>query len=463
MDIIKPTSLDFNRLAGKLAVKWGDCSAINETMGETYDAHVIPYVEKVIEPMFNIVEHVERFPATARKPYTYVINGTSEDWKVAKATINERIKPQSTRKDFEEAKRTGKIALRPLLNCKILGSATPKIIPSTPPVDTGFMYKYTEIGAQTGSGVCRKSWNTFPELECDVFANGTWVKQLYYQNATTIPISETELSRIMQIVKSRLDSIPPDEGLVTQVVSEANSATWDIATEIAEMPETIGYILNGIKQGILLLLRAKRDIKQQLSKGFVTDVASIWMQYRYALMPIVYGVNDALDVLGMDAVKFQSFRGRMDTPLFDTSEVGGYAVKGMPTFNNRVFLKYKYDVDSSIHQGLQINFATTAWELLPLSFVFDWFFQVGDYLTAAFQPGVVTDYGCQQSVRCKGSLILEGYSSETFKIDIDYYRCRNIDPNAFIGINSDVFISFKRAMDALALSWLLFGKKNRRG
>lgn len=460
MDIIRPTGLNFLAVGGQLAATWGDC----RRSGEIYESLVIPYVRSVVTPMFNSVEQISVLPShDEQKPVTYIINGTDDDWVVSSSTINESYKTQGSRKEFEENRRAGNIVLKPMLNCKIFGTATPKILTQSPITRPQLTYPYTKIGGQT-PGICQRGWTAFPMLECDSFASAIRVERERFNNVSTIPVSEVELNRIMRLVQGKLDTIQPDSGLVTQVVSEANAASWDIATEIGELPETIKYILNGIKQGILLCLRAKRDIKQQLSKGAVTDVASLWMQYRYALMPIVYSVNDALDVLGMDAVQFQSFRGRKDVALYqDMDDVGGYTVKSSPSYNNRVFLKYKYDVDASIHQGLQINLAATAWELLPLSFVFDWFFQVGDYLTAAFQPGVVTQHGCQQSVRCKGSLILEGDSSEVLKLDIDYYRCRIIKPNAFIGINSDVFLSFKRTMDALALSWLLFGKKNRRG
>lgn len=461
MDIIKPTGIDFSYVGGQLAATWGDCSR----SAEKYESLVVPYVKSAIEPMFNIVEARDREPPVGEaQPYTYVIGGSKDDWVITRDELTEKAKASGTFKEFEKERRAGNIVLKPMRNCKIFGTATPKIYSPHTPIDYHInRYQYSNIGA-TYPGICRENWAAFPMLECDSFATATRVLRKRFYDATAIPVPQSELNRVMRLVKAELDNIEPDQDLVTKVVSEANAATWDIATEIAEAPETIKYILNGVKQGILLLLRAKRDVKQQLSKGALTDISSIWMQYRYALMPIIYGIDDALDVLGMEAVQFQSFRGRKDTRLFDgLDKLGGYTIKSSPSYNNRVFLKYKYDVDASIHQGLQINLAATAWELLPLSFVFDWFFQVGDYLTAAFQPGVVTQHGCQQSVRCKGSLILEGYSSEVLKIDIDYYRCRIINPNAFIGINSDVFISFKRAMDALALSWLLFGKKNRRG
>lgn len=452
--------MDFQAVGGRLAASWGDCHR-SESL---YESLVKPYVEETIRPMFNIVEYVDALPhESSQRPVTYVIKGQPGDWVITSGKITDRQTFRGSRKKFEEDRRAGNIVLKPMLNCKIFGTATPKISNPRPSSRPSIYYPFTKIGAQR-PGICHWNWASFPMLECDSFATSVLVLRERFNNVTAIPVPENELRRVMRTVKGKLDLIQPDSSLVTQVVSEANAATWDIATEIGEAPQTIKYILDRLKRGILLLLRAKRDIKRRVSKGALTDISSLWMEYRYALMPIIYGVNDALDVLGMDAVQFQSFRGRKDAPLFNVADVvGGYTVKSSPPVNNRVFLKYKYDVDASIHQGLQINLAATAWELLPLSFVFDWFFQVGDYLTAAFQPGVVTQHGCQQSVRCKGSLILEGNSLEVLKLDIDYYRSRIINPDAFIGINSDVFISFKRAMDALALSWLLFGKKNRRG
>lgn len=455
MDIIKPTSLANNTGA---TFPWSTCASSRELT----QSLVMPYIKSFLYPRFGQTVHVDKAPSGENiAPVTYVVGGSQETWPVERSEIRERFKTQGTKKQFESDRRAGNIVLKPMLNCTVFGTATPKIVDWTSMSGANHNFTAEFFGGRLG-GHCHPAYTAYPALECD--APYSWlVRRTHYKNVTTAPVSKDELQRVMRLVKAKLDKIRPNQSLVTQVVSQANSATWDIATEIGEAPETIKYILDTIKRGINLCLRAKRDIKRNLAQG-VTDAASTWMEYRYAIMPIIYSVNDALDVLGMDAVQFQSFRGRKDTPLYEEGDtVGGYTVRFAPSFNDRIFLKYKYDVDSSIHHGLKINYMATAWELLPLSFVFDWFFQVGDYLTAAFQPSVVSQYGCQQSVRCKGPMVLEGNSSEVLTLDIDYYRARIINPNAFIGINSDVFISFKRTMDALALAWLIFSGKNRRG
>lgn len=372
-----------------------------------------------------------------------------------------KSKSSGSFKEFEKAKRDGKIIIKPMIAYELKASATPSIsaaqIKNGPRI-TGTYEKYLPMG-DSGTGVINKTWRQVPSLSIDTGSKSFFTSSEIFEDPYIATVPTSIINSLNRDVISHLSREVIKKDLVTKVVAEANSATFDIATEIGEMPETIKMILNGVMAGIKLLLRAKRDIKQNLSSGSVkTDAASIWMMYRYGLMPIVYSVNDGLDLLEMESKKFQSFRGRSDSPA-EKFAAHGYECISAPDVQHRCFLKYGYDLESTIHQGLKINLAATAWELIPLSFVFDWFFQVGDYLTAFFRPGAVDQIGCSYSTRVKGKYVFQNDKYSVITIDVDYYKVDEINPDSFIGINSDIFVSFKRSMDALALSWLLFKKK----
>lgn len=407
------------------------------------------------------------YKSGALRPGVNLYKVDPEGYPTATSELKDRSTSKGKAKEWEQAKKDGKIVLKPMFAHHLKASGSPSI--SSAKVDVlpnrlidanSQSWILERYGIQPPPGVCNRRYHKIPEIGYDMFAPSAYVTFDQYNDPYVAKVPEETLKSIMLDIISHLDRLEPNGTIVTKTVAEANSATFDLATEIGEMPETIKMILDGVMGGIKLLLRAKKEVRQNLSSGSVVgDAASLWMAYRYGLMPIVYSINDGLDLLEMENRKFQSFRGRIDLPAPEFS-ARGYSCVEAPTVENRCFLKYGYDLESSIHQGLKLNLVATAWELIPLSFVWDWFFQVGDYLTAMFTPGVVNQIGCTFSYRVNGQYVFRNDKHSVINVDVDYYRNVIINPNSFIGINSEVFISFKRSMDALSLSWLLFKKKN---
>lgn len=458
MEIYKATGELTFPYAGDLAWPWGDCSSLTATPQETYQKVVVPWALEWASRHKNDIHIVER-PVPLNYGITVILDEDSESYKVTKSSYELKSTSKGRYKDFEKAKEDNKIVLKPMKKFKMTAVAHPNLYPASVQRLSGRLLRYDYMEPGFGRpGVCRENRNRHPGLEVDVFASNCAWECDHMRGVVATPVDKSVLDSIMLDIDMFASRSLVDSKLVTKVVAEANSATFDIATEIGEMPETVKMILDGVKGGIKLLLRAKKDIKQNLSTGSVAkDAASQWMMYRYGLMPIVYSINDGLDLLEMSNRKFQSFRGRVDFP-FEKFSARGYKCVSAPSIEDRCFLKYGYDLESSVHQGLKINLVATAWELIPLSFVWDWFFSIGDYLTAFFTPGVVNQIGCMYSHKIDGTFVFENETNSVISIDVKYYNAYIINPDSFIGINSDVFVSFKRSMDALALMWLIFKK-----
>lgn len=117
------------------------------------------------------------------------------------------------------------------------------------------------------------------------------------------------------------------------------------------------------------------------------DFGSLWLEYRYGWQPLLGSIQNGLELLSHQ----RSF------PEFIRGTGGGtYKARSVDHINSSVM---HCDVDAHLHVTLKgrvvlnnpdlyrlnqyglVNPLSTAWELVPFSFVVDWFVKVGDYLS----------------------------------------------------------------------------------
>lgn len=232
--------------------------------------------------------------------------------------------------------------------------------------------------------------------------------------------------------------------LWTSLMGDANRATVDILTAMGETPQTVDSlktlfvgILNGYQaaknkelrlinrtkkvryESELLLRRIdfkfKRDFyeakskrrQKMLRRKFEADVkrvkndlvktleelasaiAQVWMTYRYAIMTNVYLIRDVAEALESFERRYVTFRdGSLVAYEVDNSILpDGWKAEGELHVYLRGFLRRKFERVSKLAlmlKELSANLATTAWELVPKSYVVDWFTNIGDYIAAMF-------------------------------------------------------------------------------
>lgn len=275
----------------------------------------------------------------------------------------------------------------------------------------------------------------------------------------------------------------------TEVLAEANAGTIDLLTELGELPDTIRYFFDKIKQFQKIItemrsikkapftnFRKKRrnesplDYKKYKAKKSADDFAkaslSTWMEYRYAIMTLVYSLQDYHDYLNNLNNVFKTTRsGRvLEVPEEWFYLPPGWSIKeNSLTARKRVWIKRKYDPSSlldTLLRELQTNVFKTAWELIPLSFVIDWFVNIGDLIDAltAYQPYLQDKQ--TYSISLKGKLILEEKENGvSVTVNADAYKrfIINEDYISFLSINNG--LNLVRSLDALALTYEPIKKK----
>lgn len=128
----------------------------------------------------------------------------------------------------------------------------------------------------------------------------------------------------------------------------------------------------------------RRDFKPSTSKGF----ANIWLEYSFGWSPMIKDIHSAVDVL-QNPIKAIMPIGKGTGGQYDhTSTSGSFPNEASRTvWSGKVFSKTGAQVTVSNpnlflanNLGL-VNPFTVAWELIPFSFVVDWFIPVENFLS----------------------------------------------------------------------------------
>lgn len=175
---------------------------------------------------------------------------------------------------------------------------------------------------------------------------------------------------------------------------------YDLLTELGELHETITFGKDVLYRFGTLLEDCKRLFGPG-AKTLLPGAAAAWMAYRYAIMPLVYSAKDIIGLLDDKAKRYKTARRRVDrelkNPLLPNGE-SFFHTKITGTQIGRVTVKGCWDSQASRLLGqVSVNPLTTAWELIPLSFVVDWFVNFGDVLaarTSTWSAGVEQILGC---------------------------------------------------------------------
>jgi hypothetical protein len=186
-------------------------------------------------------------------------------------------------------------------------------------------------------------------------------------------------------------------------VSMDSLTSYDVLTDIAEAREIPGMITS-ISKDVTNVLRGMRrnhslsdlrlasllrplDLLRHPSRA-LRKIGDYWMTYRYGIMPLAYSVRDIIKTVnrGMGTYsKKSAVITPHDTGVSLPSDSTDYCLKmteGEITVRANIFAYYSWK-EASIAAGTGFNPFVTAWELIPYSFVVDWFVNVGDSIARA--------------------------------------------------------------------------------
>lgn len=183
----------------------------------------------------------------------------------------------------------------------------------------------------------------------------------------------------------------PWDRLYNEALSQLNDSvrgSLDLSVDVAEAGQTIRMLsqyrptLQNLFRGVSRFVSYARSVK-----GASREIGSKWLEYQYGWRPLIQDVFETASLL-MDPENplpiHLKARSHDTIPESQVFNYVGYnsLVSGQVSF--RCEIGMVVSPPSSRLQGLakftSLNPASIAWELLPFSFVADWFFNVGGYL-----------------------------------------------------------------------------------
>lgn len=301
--------------------------------------------------------------------------------------------------------------------------------------------------------------------------------------------------------------------LVTSALAGANKGQMDMLTFLAELPETVKSVLEGFRLVAKLAKDAKnkefsltskskqrrkalddqlatklaainerragadahrrrildnhaRKVRRhylretdRLLREFNDGLASIWMNFRYNIMPNVYAVDDALELLGALYNEYESSRER---DKFEHTIVPPDGFKSVTSeswiLRHKCLVKSRYAINQNMTQRLlshgSANFMQTLWELGTRTFVIDWFLNIGDFLIALL--GVDTSEQRMTSyshhIDQKLAFVHEETDARVY-VTTNCYNRSIINPYDCITISVSNNLNLFRMIDSVAMLW----------
>lgn len=203
--------------------------------------------------------------------------------------------------------------------------------------------------------------------------------------------TETSISSRWNIIPTNVTWYdPPNHGILAEIKSQK----VNLAMMLAEYRETSRMFIDAVRDLSSLYRDIRRGrLDRLLARGSSRNAASSWLLYRYGITPLVSDLQGSLEALerARDTSLLYRFRWQSSQTVDDYQH--GSSPYPVP-FDKPIRVNEKIRVkdiawvqyDSAVLQNMSAlgltNPAQLAWEVIPFSFVLDWFVNVGDYLSS---------------------------------------------------------------------------------
>lgn len=189
--------------------------------------------------------------------------------------------------------------------------------------------------------------------------------------------------------------IPTAKDIYVQAAAaRIQSHSWDALTFLAEFGDVVNMFVD----------IGKRIYKKKLPKNW-RDFDNDYLNARYGIRPLIYDIVDIYELVQNFNFKRKRFSERVgDSHKVVESESDlissgrGFSIGSAMTKTTTISHRGSVTADIDIPK-ISFNPFVTAWEIVPYSFVVDWFLSLGEAILATSFLVMVKDYTASWGVR----------------------------------------------------------------
>lgn len=257
-------------------------------------------------------------------------------------------------------------------------------------------------------------------------------------------------------------AFPSPRTVNNRLIAEVKLQAVNLAMMLAEYRQTASMF----QDSAFRLFQIGRDLKRgrfsaakRLRSYGPSGAANDWLMYRYGVTPLLGDLNGIDKWLSGEYVvpvikRFKVYEGKL---ISETRSQSSF-VNGLGT---KFFASQKYETKSqqvawveydtsyfkTFNQAGLTNPLLLGWEMIPFSFIVDWFVQVGSYLETLDALQGVKRIAITRAVKYKSSVY---HGSEHVGTATRYLRSV-ITPGSITRLTYEPSISAKRVVDSVAL------------
>lgn len=184
-----------------------------------------------------------------------------------------------------------------------------------------------------------------------------------------------------------------------KAMANLNSADVDLGVMLGELSETIAGLANpfsALRKYVVLFNKLRRRGKRPKGSVTLNMLTGSWLEWWYGVFPIIRDIQNIIQHVSQQTVEFDGkllrrggrvYMPQVNRKINAIAGPGSFRLKGtvnvtVNTFYvTKVYFRRTRLLTFEEQYGLDAaSLPSVLWELLPLSFVFDWFFSVGSWL-----------------------------------------------------------------------------------
>lgn len=177
----------------------------------------------------------------------------------------------------------------------------------------------------------------------------------------------------------------------SKIISKVKDQKVNLAMFLAEYRETSRMFVEVARSLISFYRQIRKGHRLSLLARGTLNSPSTWLMYRYGMNPLISDLKGALELLTQTPnrglylkvkVKHEAHTETLSPLYFEGSKVGVKRTKSDTVVRDIVWVEFSSE---NWHMATSLgltNPVQLGYELIPFSFVFDWFINVGDYLAS---------------------------------------------------------------------------------